>query len=100
MKGTNNKGREEEGRAGKGKAGKEKEREKERSRGYSPKFGTPSTPQMTAMKPQKSSAEFCGLFSLEPCYTSTIYRYRLAAKYNKAPRRTALKIQHLMFAVS
>jgi hypothetical protein len=55
---------------------------------------------MIAVKQQKSNAEFLGLFSLEPYYTSAIYRYRLATKYNKAPRRTALKIRHLIFAVS
>jgi hypothetical protein len=46
---------------------------------------------MTAMKPQKSNAEFWGLFSLEPCYTSTIYRYRLAttATFQYQPKKTA-----------
>jgi hypothetical protein len=55
---------------------------------------------MIAMKPQKSNAEFWGLFSLEPCYTLWPIDIDISRKYNKAPRRTALKIQHLIFAVS
>jgi hypothetical protein len=55
---------------------------------------------MIAMKPQKSNAEFLGLFSLEPFYTLWPIDIDISRKYNKAPRRTVLKIQHLIFAVS
>jgi hypothetical protein len=41
-----------------------------------------------------------GLQNLNSFVWATIYRYRLATKYCKAPRRKALKTRDLIFAVS
>jgi hypothetical protein len=45
---------------------------------------------MTAMKPQKSNAEFWGLLSLEPCYTSTTATFHYQLKKNCKNHRQKL----------